>query len=882
MASLLLIAPLLALAATFDAAVAHGRMTLPRARNAINSIGAENGAVGGGPASVHQGGRYLHGICGNAPGTTQEYNKVGAAQATFEAGKTAEFKLIITAHHMGFFEFELCTDAGQLSEECFAQHRLLKEGCECRCPDGTNSCATCDQCRRWWKPLMSSEASSWVARDYAGPVLEGQYLDEVEFTLRYTIPAGVRTGNGVIRWHYMTTNSCTSTSSSPEEFWNCADVKVVPGGPTPAPAPTPPTPEPTPMPVIAPTPAPGPCSEAWGQCGGKQWSGYTCCESGSYCKVTNEWYHQCVPGAAPAPPATPAPTPVRTPVPVSSPASGPSPSPAPGGTCTCAKSTAWDGSFAQFLDGTGFCGQNFDGSGPYISAGGGAGSSGGWSGTKPCESGQYSFYQDGAWGISVDGAEAQGKVPYRAFAYAQFCNGKPYSECWAGQEKVSFSFSFKAEGMDQIGAYVKLLFWTDAGNILGLLPPKHPKGNGQLRLLAFMTDDYPNAWSAEVPIQAGSWHHAEIDFAPASQAVSISLDGAKMADGTIPVNMLAASNGPQIGVYSFDFGGQPWPQEAVKLWLSDACVGTASGECPSSGGRSTPGPAPAPEPEPEPEAEPEPEPEPEPAPSPSEFEPVDGGVDRACRGADSSDNAAAYYSVFSGAVSLDACKSHCRSLEACKGIEFSISGRCEVWTRDGGIGASRAANGYTCLRYSRSIPAPAPEPEPEAEPEPEPEAKPEPEPEPEPAPAPGPVAGCTRLCGIANLTAVGKQCSAHDSSQDSCGRSFIVKSGFHVPCAWTGCGCFADGAGVLECPNLPALCASLAQVVEQKSPHWPQKTAAVARLALRHPRLRAAGASHLTRGMAFIQGGNVSLQRAELSVEGHDGLAAHKELRAEL
>jgi hypothetical protein len=149
---------------------------------------------------------------------------VGTVQETYVAGQSAEFKVAITAHHMGFFEFELCDDAGNLSEECFAEHRLLKENCEC------SSSGQCDACRRWWKPLMDSETSSWVARDYEGPVIDGHYLNVVEFTMRYTIPAGVQTSNGVIRWHYVTTNSCTSQSSAPEEFWNCADVAITDGG----------------------------------------------------------------------------------------------------------------------------------------------------------------------------------------------------------------------------------------------------------------------------------------------------------------------------------------------------------------------------------------------------------------------------------------------------------------------------------------------------------------------------------------------------------------------------------------------------------------------------------------------------------------------------
>jgi len=38
----------------------------------------------------------------------------------------------------------------------------------------------------------------------------------------------------------------------------------------------------------------GNCATKWGQCGGREWSGATCCESGSTCKILNEWYSQCV------------------------------------------------------------------------------------------------------------------------------------------------------------------------------------------------------------------------------------------------------------------------------------------------------------------------------------------------------------------------------------------------------------------------------------------------------------------------------------------------------------------------------------------------------------------------------------------------------------
>lgn len=41
-------------------------------------------------------------------------------------------------------------------------------------------------------------------------------------------------------------------------------------------------------------PNPGVCAAKWAQCGGLDWKGATCCQSGSTCQVSNQWYSQCV------------------------------------------------------------------------------------------------------------------------------------------------------------------------------------------------------------------------------------------------------------------------------------------------------------------------------------------------------------------------------------------------------------------------------------------------------------------------------------------------------------------------------------------------------------------------------------------------------------
>ena len=81
---------------------------------------------------------------------------------------------------------------------------------------------------------------------------------------------------------------------------------------------------------------------------------------------------------------------------------------------------------------------------------------------------------------------------------------------------------------------------------------------------------------------------------------------------------------------------------------------------------------------------------------------VDGGSNRACRGAHPGDSWSSYYELYGSGgpdviESLDQCKSLCIAHPNCKGIEYR-DGRCEVWTRRSGIGSSAASTGSMCLR----------------------------------------------------------------------------------------------------------------------------------------------------------------------------------------
>jgi len=85
--------------------------------------------------------------------------------------------------------------------------------------------------------------------------------------------------------------------------------------------------------------------------------------------------------------------------------------------------------------------------------------------------------------------------------------------------------------------------------------------------------------------------------------------------------------------------------------------------------------------------------------SPLPFVAVDGGTDRACRGRSPNDNSAKYYTLAVGKYDLNQCKEKCAVTLSCNGIEHSKHGRCELWTRSGGIQATRRVAGYTCWRF---------------------------------------------------------------------------------------------------------------------------------------------------------------------------------------
>jgi len=551
-------------------------------------------------------------------------NVTGPGPSHYVPGEAFEGLVVLDADHNGEAMWSYCPHSEAETEACFQQHPL----------------------------------THWIdVHDYWGgpsPECTEHCMSGKVFPQRVTLPKDVPQGMITLRWFWV----CKNTD---EVFLSCIDALVasdddpaVVSQPTPQPTPLAPTPSgssvptsapvPTPAPVPVPTP-PGACAGAWKRCGGDGWTGPTCCDAGWLCDFQSVWHSQCeqIDPSSPLPSPQPSPQPepnVSVPTPAPAPVTeSPTPSPASvGGYCSCNSVSAWNGNFGQFglENGTDFCKQNFGSLEPFISAGGGSDGGGGWSGLEPCKSGQYNFTEEEGWHIAVSASQGAGSAPYRAFANAQFCHGKSYSECLDGP--FSFSFSFKVQGASELAAFVKLLFWTDNAPLVGLLPPAHPKGAGKLRLVAFMENDYPNSWGAEAEVEEGKSYHLTFDFTPSDShtKVAIIMDGSLLGTGSMPFDALEETFGPQIGIYSFDYSNSGWPQQGLHLWVDDVCLGSSSGTCPSGSDSLSRHTASEPEPEPEPEpesdspsphttSEPELGPEPKPEVTPEAAEPEPAG-----------------------------------------------------------------------------------------------------------------------------------------------------------------------------------------------------------------------------------------------------------------
>lgn len=352
----------------------HGYMESPRSRNWRASV-EEDGSNMVGLAGIPKAEYCYHclntkaadDVCG--VGQTGKYDDwvdtngnpmPWKSEGVFQEGQEITVKSVLTTNHAGHMDLFLCPDGDDSTQECFEKNpaTFVKDNLYGGPQDG-----------------------NYPSRGYFAN-------DQYRFEFVYRLPAGVVGDKVMMQWRYVTANSCipkgyldpslgladlgwlrspgmvecadpldptgARNTGDPEQFWNCAELTIMPSdtpitnaptqanNPTPVPTPTVPVPSPT---TPSPTPgSPGTYYCNWQNCDGVIQGGPWCNESKERCVTGCGGGTWCDNGSIPdtpspttAPPTT-SPTPSPTPLPTTKapttpaptlPPDTPSPTPAP-------------------------------------------------------------------------------------------------------------------------------------------------------------------------------------------------------------------------------------------------------------------------------------------------------------------------------------------------------------------------------------------------------------------------------------------------------------------------------------------------------------------------------------------------------------------------
>jgi len=255
----------------------HGYVRSPRSRNWVAyEDGVWNGATEDHPEKetcphcLNRGGTLAR--CGETSSNNYDYpmNGVGGPmrsniQAVYNEGQIIDIETVVTAHHKGHWVFKACAiEEGEVPEQsCFDSNPLdFVEDTKYGAPVDPNYPS------RAYIPLTTF------------PNYEKDSLGWHHYH-KYKLPDNVSGELVLLQWHWITANSCRPEgydeydfpehfepgnldpcdeipedgNGKPEQFWNCAEVKIIPSGPTSTPAPVAPI---TPAPVAPTTPSPTP------------------------------------------------------------------------------------------------------------------------------------------------------------------------------------------------------------------------------------------------------------------------------------------------------------------------------------------------------------------------------------------------------------------------------------------------------------------------------------------------------------------------------------------------------------------------------------------------------------------------------------------------
>lgn len=271
----------------FAAPVAgHGNLVSPRSRNYVASQDGKSWFSPGDPAAFTTPWKEtcphclnMGGVCGTSSssisGSLINYNDPPNAlggsmpsniEATYKDGDVIELKTVLTAHHKGHFEFKACKlDAANPSEPtqaCFDANPLTFESDEL---------------------YGAPKDSDYPGRAYVAPSAIPSRVkgspSGMPFRHKFKLPGGLIGDRVLLQWHYITGNSCEDIDyknnpwnsggvlgtcsqplpivGTPEQFWNCAEIEIVPrGGSLPPTQPSGPAGGPAPTPPMSTSPSP--------------------------------------------------------------------------------------------------------------------------------------------------------------------------------------------------------------------------------------------------------------------------------------------------------------------------------------------------------------------------------------------------------------------------------------------------------------------------------------------------------------------------------------------------------------------------------------------------------------------------------------------------
>lgn len=274
----------------------HGYMQSPRSRN---YVAYRDGLWSGGDASTPAPESCPHclniggteGVCGvtgstnyNTPLNINGEPLGTSIQETYVQGQEIDFEVLLSAHHKGHFTFKACAiNPGEVATQaCFDANKLT---------------FTLDHFYGAPKDENYPERAYIPLSNYPGLRYESGGVYGSFYKYRYKLPDNLVGDYVLIQWYYLTANSCSHPGYNdypfpqgfnngnlapcanvppdgrgvPEQFWNCAEVKIVPSGPTAPTAPTTDAPVPSPIlpPVASPVsqPTPGGPSASANYCG---------------------------------------------------------------------------------------------------------------------------------------------------------------------------------------------------------------------------------------------------------------------------------------------------------------------------------------------------------------------------------------------------------------------------------------------------------------------------------------------------------------------------------------------------------------------------------------------------------------------------------------